>query len=278
MRIGFLTINWTDVLDIVLVAVLLYQVYYLVKGSIASRVFVGYLLVYIFYLIVKGLGLELLTSILQYFMGVGAVALIVIFQQEIRRFLLIIGKSTIFSNNRFLSGVFGPGTANQRNGILHNVAEASRSIASDFNGALIVLKKSDDLQKYIETGELLEAKVSVPLLISLFNQYSALHDGAVIIEEGKLMAARCVLPVADGVDVPSELGFRHRAAIGMSEATDALVIVISEQTGKISLAIEGEIIPNVPPVDLERRLNEYLSSVVHVNPKKGIVARSKKMI
>lgn len=278
MRIGFLTINWTDLLDIVLVAVLLYQIYYLVKGSIASRVFVGYLLVYIFYLIVKGLGLELLTSILQYFMGVGAVALIVIFQQEIRRFLLIIGKSTIFTNNRFLAGVFGPGVTNQRNGILHNVAEASRSIASDFNGALIVLKKSDDLQKYIETGELLEAKVSVPLLVSLFNQYSALHDGAVIIEEGKLMAARCVLPVADGVDVPSELGFRHRAAIGMSEATDALVIVISEQTGKISLAIEGDIIPNVPATELERRLTDYLSSALQVTPKKGIVARSKKMI
>lgn len=278
MRIGFLTINWTDLLDIVLVAVLLYQIYYLVKGSIASRVFVGYLLVYIFYLIVKGLGLELLTSILQYFMGVGAVALIVIFQQEIRRFLLIIGKSTIFTNNRFLSGVFGPGVTNQRNGILHKVAEASRTIASDFNGALIVLKKSDDLQKYIETGELLEAKVSVPLLISLFNQYSALHDGAVIIEEGKLMAARCVLPVADGVDVPSQLGFRHRAAIGMSEATDALVIVISEQTGKISLAIEGEIIPNVPATELERRLTDYLSSALQVTPKKGIVARSKKMI
>lgn len=278
MRIGFLTINWTDLLDIVLVAVLLYQIYYLVKGSIASRVFVGYLLVYIFYLIVKGLGLELLTSILQYFMGVGAVALIVIFQQEIRRFLLIIGKSTIFTNNRFLAGVFGPGVTNQRNGILHSVAEASRSIASDFNGALIVLKKSDDLQKYIETGELLEAKVSVPLLVSLFNQYSALHDGAVIIEEGKLMAARCVLPVADGVDVPSELGFRHRAAIGMSEATDALVIVISEQTGKISLAIEGDIFPNVPATELERRLTDYLSSALQVTPKKGIVARSKKMI
>lgn len=278
MRIGFLTINWTDLLDIVLVAVLLYQIYYLVKGSIASRVFVGYLLVYIFYLIVKGLGLELLTSILQYFMGVGAVALIVIFQQEIRRFLLIIGKSTIFTNNRFLSSIFGPGVVSQRNGILHNVAEASRTIASDFNGALIVLKKSDDLQKYIETGELLEAKVSVPLLISLFNQYSALHDGAVIIEEGKLMAARCVLPVADGVDVPSELGFRHRAAIGMSEATDALVIVISEQTGKISLAIEGEIVPNVPVAELERRITDYLSSNLQVTSRKGIVARSKKMI
>lgn len=278
MRIGFLTINWTDLLDILLVAVLLYQIYYLVKGSIASRVFVGYLLVYIFYLIVKGLGLELLTSILQYFMGVGAVALIVIFQQEIRRFLLIIGKSTIFTNNRFLAGIFGPGVVSQRNGILHSVAEASRTIASDFNGALIVLKKSDDLQKYIETGELLEAKVSVPLLISLFNQYSALHDGAVIIEEGKLMAARCVLPVADGVDVPSQLGFRHRAAIGMSEATDALVIVISEQTGKISLAMEGEIVPNVPVMELERRLTDYLSSALQVTPKKGIVARSKKMI
>lgn len=260
MRIGFLAINWTDLLDVFLVAVLLYQVYYLVKGSIASRVFVGYLLVYIFYLIVKGLGLELLTSILQYFMGVGAVALIVIFQQEIRRFLLIIGKSTVFTNNRFLTSWFGMSKVSVRNETLIAVAEASRTIASDFNGALIVLKKNDDLEKYIETGELLDARLSVPLVVSLFNQYSALHDGAVIVADGKLRAARCVLPVADGVDVPSSLGFRHRAAIGMSEATDALVIVISEQTGKISLAIEGELYPNIPGSDLETRITDYLSS------------------
>ncbi len=107
MQIGFLTIDWTDILDILLVSFLLYQIYFLVKGSIASRVFLGYLFVYVFYLIVKGLRLELLTAILQYFMGVGAIALIVIFQQEIRRFLLIIGRSTSFSNSKIFNMFFG---------------------------------------------------------------------------------------------------------------------------------------------------------------------------
>jgi diadenylate cyclase len=258
MRIGFLTVDWTDVLDILLVSFLLYQIYYLVKGSIASRVFLGYLLVYIFYLIVKGLGLELLTSILQYFMGVGAIALIVIFQQEIRRFLLIIGKSTIITNNHYLNHLFGAAAVNIQSETLHEIVEACRVIASDFNGALIAIKKNDDLEKFILTGEQLDARVSGTLLISLFNQYSVLHDGAVIIQDGRIKAARCVLPVADGEDVPSSLGFRHRAAIGMSEATDAAVVVISEQTGRISLTLEGELYPNIPASEVEDRLREYL--------------------
>lgn len=260
MRIGFLVINWTDVLDILLVSFLLYQVYILVRGSIASRVFLGYLLVYVFYLIVKGLRLELLTAILQYFMGVGAIALIVIFQQEIRRFLLIIGKSTAFTNNKFFNTFLGSSDPGLEADQLKVIVEASRSIASDFNGALIVVKKKDDLEKYIQTGTPLDALVSKPLLTSLFNQYSSLNDGAVIISDGRISASRCILPVAEGREVPSSVGFRHRAAMGISEATDAAVIVISEQTGRISLAIEGELFSNIPASELEMRLAEYLNS------------------
>jgi diadenylate cyclase len=260
MHVGFLNISWTDVLDVLLVSILLYQVYILVRGSIASRVFLGYLFVYVFYLVVKGLGLGLLTAILQYFMGVGAVALIVIFQQEIRRFLLIIGKSTIYTNNDFIKKFMGSSVLDIKTKNLKEIVDASKTIASNFNGALIVVNKRDDLGKYIETGELLDSRVSKPLLASLFNQYSELHDGAVIIVDGRLKAARCVLPVADGVDVPSSLGFRHRAAMGMSEATDAVVIVISEQTGKISLAVDGELHSTIPLADIQSRLEEYLSS------------------
>ncbi len=262
MRIGFLNVGWTDVLDIFLVAVLLYQVYTLVRGSIASRVFMGYLFVYFFYLVVRGLGLSLLTAILQYFMGVGAVALIVIFQQEIRRFLLIIGKSTIYTNNGILKRILGSTVVDVKSKNLKEIVEASKTIAASFTGALIVINKKDDLGKYVETGDELDAILSKPLLVSLFNQYSELHDGAVLVIDGRLKAARCVLPVADGIDIPSSLGFRHRAGIGMSEATDALVIVISEQTGKISLAIEGELIGNVPISELHSRLEAYLSTDV----------------
>ena len=263
MQVGFLNVNWADVLDVFLVSILLYQIYTLVRGSIASRVFLGYMFVYVFYLVVRGLGLGLLTAILQYFMGVGAVALIVIFQQEIRRFLLIIGKSTIYTNNGFLKKILGSTITDAHSKNLKEIVEASKAIASSFTGALIVLNKKDDLSKFVETGEMVDAKLSKPLLVSLFNQYSELHDGAVIIINGRLKAARCVLPVADGVDVPSSLGFRHRAAMGMSEATDAAVIVISEQTGKISLAIEGELHSNIPASDLLSMLDEYLSTEVN---------------
>jgi diadenylate cyclase len=257
MRVGFLNINWTDILDVFLVAILLYQVYILVKGSVASKVFLGYLFVYVFYLVVKGLGLGLLTAILQYFMGVGAVAIIVIFQQEIRRFLLIIGKSTVHTNNKFLNRVLNNLQPSTETNSLKKVLDASKMLASNFDGALIVLSRKDDLHRFVETGEALDAEVSKPLLTSIFNQYSELHDGAVIIVRDRVKAARCVLPVADGV--PSSLGFRHRAALGMSEATDAVVIVISEQTGKISIAIDGELNSNIALSDLESRLERYLS-------------------
>lgn len=260
MQIGFLAIKWTDVLDIGLVAFLLYRIYHLVRGSIASRVFLGYLLVYIFYLIIKGLGLELMTSILQSFMGVGAIALIVIFQQEIRRFLLILGKSTIFTNNRFLNTLWGDTGTTNSSETLKQIVEASKAIASDFNGALIAIQKRDELGRFLETGVQLDATISKQLLISLFNQYSVLQDGAVIIGGNRILAAKCVLPVADGVEVSSGLGFRHRAALGLSETTDAAVIVISEQTGKISVAIEGNLLTGLPSNELLDRLSSYLSS------------------
>jgi len=260
MRIGFLTVGWTDLLDVTLVAFLLYQVYYLVKGSIASRVFLGCIFVYVFYLVVRGLRLELLTTILQYFMGVGAIALIVIFQQEVRRFLLMLGKSTAFTNNRLFNTFLGRAETKTQAMQLKTIADACRNIAADFNGAIVVIKKEDELEKFVQTGEILDATISRHLLLSIFNQYSALHEGATIVADGRIAAARCILPVADGIDVPSSMGFRHRAALGMSETTDAAVVVISEQTGRISLAMEGKLTPNISTEELETRLSEYLHS------------------
>ncbi len=258
MDIGFLKINWTDVLDILLVSLLLYQVYFLVRGSIASRVFAGYMLVYVFYLIVKALDLNLMTAILQYFMGVGAIALIVIFQQEIRRFLILLGRSATITNSKFLSRFFGHAVKNIEHENLAQIIDAARSIASDFNGALIVLRKQDELTQYVETGVLLDAHISKPLLISIFSQYSALNEGAVIISDGKIVAARCVLPVNEEVEVPVSMGFRHRAALGMSESTDAATIVISEQTGRISLAVHSELYTNLSSKKLAEVLSAYL--------------------
>lgn len=260
-RLGFLDVNWLDLIDITVVAFLLYQIYNLVRGSVASRVFMGYLLVYLFYLVAKALGLNLLTTILEYFISVGALALIIIFQQEIRRFLLLIGKSTNISNHRWVRrwllrqiDIPEPSTP------LRPVLDACKMLSAEFAGGLLVIQRNDDLSKVAQTGERLDAELSKPLLLAIFNQYSPLHDGAVLISDGRIRAARCILPVSDDAELPATLGFRHRAAIGMSEATDAAIIAISEETGRLSLATNGTLDVNLTLHDLEERLVRYLAT------------------
>ena len=259
-RLGFLDVGWLDLLDITVVALLLYQIYNLVRGSVASRVFLGYLLVYLFYLVAKALGLNLLTTILEYFISVGALALIIIFQQEIRRFLLIIGKSTNIGNNRWvrrwlLRQIDKPEPETP----IRPVMDACKLLAAEFTGGLLVIQRNDDLSKVAETGERIDAELSKPLLLAIFNPYSPLHDGAVLIGEGRIRAARCILPVSDDAELPPTLGFRHRAAIGMSEVTDAAIIAISEETGRLSLATDGQLASNLSLHDLEEKLVRYLA-------------------
>lgn len=256
MQIGFLEIKWTDILDITLVAFLLYYIYKLVRGSVASRVFLGYLLIYLFYLIVKAIGLELLTRILEYFMGVGAIALIVLFQQEIRRFLLLVGKSTSLTNNQFFANLLGTEVAPEEKYPLKTIIDAAKTMSSEFTGGIIVIQKEDDLGKFAESGDALDAVLSKKLILSLFSQYSLLNDGAIIIDASRIKAAHCILPIANNDDLPSNYGFRHRAALGISEATDAAAICVSEENGKISLAIDGNI-KTVSVTELERDLKAY---------------------
>lgn len=256
MQAGFLEIKWPDVLDITLVSFLLYYIYKLVRGSVASRVFLGYLLIYLFYLIVKAIGLELLTRILEYFMGVGAIALIVLFQQEIRRFLLLVGKSTSLTNNQFFANLLGTDIIPDEKYPLKTIIDAAKTMSSEFTGGIIVIQKEDDLGKFIESGDALDAVLSRKLILSLFSQYSLLNDGAIIIDSNRIKAAHCILPIANRDDLPSNYGFRHLAALGISEATDAAAICISEENGKISLAIDGNI-KTISTTELERDLNAY---------------------
>ncbi len=261
-RVGFLDIGWLDLLDIGLVALLIYQVYALVRGSVASRVFVGYLLIYFVYLIVKALGLELLSGLLGAFISVGALALIVIFQQEIRRFLLLIGRSTNIVNNQYLRRLlFRHNTADESRTPLQPILLACKTLSDEQSGGLIVLARNDEVDKVIATGEAIDAVVSRPLLLALFSRQSPLHDGAVVIANGRILAARCILPVSDDESLPPALGFRHRAAVGMSEATDAAVIVISEETGRLSIAINGNLTVGVDAATLESKLTGYLGTV-----------------
>jgi diadenylate cyclase len=237
-----LQISVLDIIDIFLVAVILFQFYRLIRGTTAFSIFLGIFFIYLFWLVVKALKMELISSLLGQIIGVGAIALIIVFQQELRRFLLIIGNRYI-TRSRFSFGNFFP-TEDRDAGNpkeAEEIVRAVESMASKKIGALIVVGRKSRLDMYTEGGEILRAIISAELLESIFFKNGPLHDGAVLIEDGKILAARCPLPVTDQINLPPRYGMRHRAAIGISEHSDALVVVISEETGNISVADTGKV-------------------------------------
>lgn len=257
-KIGFLDVSLVNLIDIALVSILIYQVYKLMRGSVAIKIFLGFLSIYLIYLVVSAAQMELLTIILGQFMGVGVLAAIILFQQEIRKFLLIVGKSSIFSNENLWQELL---FWRKRESLAFNVTpiiEASKTLSGSSTGALIVLSRNSELKFYAESGDLIDALVSKRLLVSIFNKYSPLHDGGVIIFNGRVKAARCILPVTER-EVPAQFGLRHRAAIGMSEATDSLVLIVSEETGQVSLAKNGKILHNLSFQEVREIINNYLT-------------------
>jgi diadenylate cyclase len=256
-KIGFLEVGWVDFVDIALVSVLLYQVYKLIRGSIAMNIFLGILALYLVYLIVRAAEMELLATILGQFMGVGVLAMIILFQPEIRKFLLVIGRGTEFRENIFKT------IANWRHQYhddfdVNEVIEAVKSLKATKTGALIVFSRDTELKFYAQTGDALDATVNKRLLLSIFNKSSPLHDGAVIIYKGRIKAARCVLPVTENDHLPAHYGLRHRAAVGMSENTDTLILAISEETGRLILARNGKYLRLIKLKHVEKKILDYL--------------------
>ncbi len=260
-KIGFLEIGWVDVIDISLVSVLLYHVYKLMRGSVAIRVFLGFLFLYLIYLVVRAAEMELLSIILGQFMGVGVLAAIILFQQEIRKFLLIIGRTTAFDREGFFKNFGALWRSQSKHGKFDvtPLVEAMKSLGGSNTGALMVVSKNTELKFYAESGDRIDATLSKRLLLSIFNKYSPLHDGAVIIYDGKIIAARCILPVTERDNLPAQFGLRHRAAIGMSEQTDTLILVVSEETGQLSTVRNGRIFHNLSPQDIRKKINDYLT-------------------
>lgn len=256
-KIGFLEVTWVDFIDIALVSILLYQVYKLIRGSIAVNIFLGILALYLVYLVVLAAQMELLSKILGQFMGVGVLAMIILFQPEIRKFLLVIGRSTEFRENIFKA------VSNWRHQYhddfdIHQIIETAKTLKASKTGALIVFSRDVELKFYAETGDALDAEVNKRLLLSIFNKNSPLHDGAVIIYKGRVKAARCVLPVSENDHLPPHFGLRHRAAVGMSENTDTLVMAVSEETGRLILARNGKYLRGLKLKQIEQRILDYL--------------------
>src|SRR6056297_29078 len=253
----FITIRFLDILDIILVALLLYQFYNLIKGTAAFNIFIGIFALYLLSLVVKALNMELLSSILTPIIGVGVIALIIVFQQEIRRFLLIIG-SRYVANYRFsLIDFFSLKSAPKPRIRISEIVKACTDMSAFKTGTLIALTVRDSLANIEKTGIRLNADTSSRLLQSIFFKNNPLHDGAVVVRKEKIVAASCVLPSTERPDLPPHFGMRHRAAIGLTEQTDAMVIVVSEETGAISFARQGEIETNIGPNSLREILKEY---------------------
>jgi diadenylate cyclase len=256
MPLLFITVRVIDIVDILLVAFIMYQVYMLIKGTVAFNIFVGIIGIYLLYFIVGLLKMKLLSSILGAVIGGGAIALIIVFQQEIRRFLIFLG-SKYFPNKKFsLENIFNTGENVMERVRIDSIHKACVNLANSKTGALIVIARTSSLNLYAETGDILNAFTSNRLLESIFIKNSPLHDGAVIIENALIVSARSVLPFTDKIDLSPIYGMRHRAALGISENTDAFVIIISEETGEISIAEKGVLTSVTNEQDLLKILKE----------------------
>jgi uncharacterized protein (TIGR00159 family) len=257
--IGFIEIKFLDVLDIFLVAFLLYELYNLLKGTVAINIFFGIVAFYLLWKLVTALEMTLLSEIFGAFISVGFIALIVVFQPEIRKFLLMLGTPGFMrkKRRRFLFWRFE--LDNDRDLDIDKVIMASKKMAEKKTGALIILANKSELQQYLETGEELNASISEDLITSVFLKNGPLHDGAMIIHRNKIKAARCILPVSDSQKIPAVLGLRHRAAVGVTEQSDALAIIISEENGSLSFAHNGELKLDIDGSELKKLIESNLN-------------------
>lgn len=252
-KVLFFDIRWVDALDILLVALLLYQLYRLLRGSVALKIFIGILIFYLVYEVVQAAEMELLSNILGQFIGVGVIAALIVFQPEIRKFLLFVGRNTILNDN-----IWALLNRKREGDQMHliPIIDAVKTMAGNNTGALIVFAGNSDLSVFVNSGDVVDAQISKRVLLSIFFKNSPLHDGAVIVKDNRVLAARCVLPVSDNPNLAPELGLRHRSALGLAEQTDAVVLVVSEETGQMSLAYDGKFEHNLSTNEIRTFLNQ----------------------
>lgn len=254
----FISVRWLDVIDILLVALLLFQLYKLVKGTVAIRIFLGILAIYLIWKLVSAMQMELLSEILGQFIGVGVLALIIVFQQEIRRFLLLVGSQSPFARKGLMKKVLKWTKQDDEIPKINSgaIVRACVNMSKSRTGALIIVAIDTELKYHSSTGDYIDAKLTSTLLESIFFKNSPLHDGAVIIFENRIKAARCILPVSDSPNIPSNFGLRHRAAVGLTENSPALAIIVSEENGSVSIAKQGKLHSQISREELKTELDK----------------------
>ncbi len=255
----FIHVRLLDLIDIFVVALILFELYRLVKGTVTFSIFLGIFIVFVVWLVVRALKMELLGSILGQLFGVGVIAMIIVFQQEVRKFLLMLGNRYRANKTISLEKLFANQFSSVSESGLRAIVDSCQDMSLTRTGALIVIARQNELNEFILTGEQIDAQVSKELLKSIFFKNAPLHDGAAIIGSNRIKAARCILPVSQSQEISPSFGLRHRAAVGLTEQTDALTIVVSEETGKISVSENGKL-----SEDIEA---EALFKMLELNPK-----------
>ena len=247
----FIPFSFIDFIDILLVALFMFGIYRMSRGTNAPYIFTGIIIIYFVWVVVRALNMELLQAILGQLVSVGVIALIILFQPEIRNFLQAIGRRQ--GGFRFINNIFSRGGAETS---LQPIITACSEMSATKTGALIVIAQRSDLSDIIESGITLDAKMTVSLLENIFFKNAPLHDGAVVVMDSRIVAAKCILPVTQS-PVPKSYGTRHRAAIGITETSDAVVVVVSEETGGISVAFGGNIERNIAPQNLAQTISKH---------------------
>ena len=248
-----------DIIDIILVALLLYYLYRVMKKSGTINIFVGILSIIGVWIVTSGIfEMKLTGTILDKFMNIGLIILVILFQDQIKRFLVDLGSQNKWRAIRRL--IFRQEeTSEENHADIMTIVYSCMNMAKTKTGALIVIQRKMPLSDYEKTGDEINANINIRLIENIFFKNSPLHDGAMIIAQHKITAAGCILPVSHDMNIPKSLGLRHRAALGMSQVTDALCIIVSEETGKISVAKDGELKVHVSAIDLENILSQSLT-------------------
>jgi uncharacterized protein (TIGR00159 family) len=257
----FVEIRWLDVVDILLVAYLIYRLYYIVKGTSAINIFLGILGIYVLWKIVEAFQMEMLSEILGQFIGVGVIALFIVFQQEIRKFLLSLGNRDFFigsGNKGFFGNLFKNDNKIEVN--LEPIIKACHYLSDNKIGALIIIAQKSNPSLFVIGGQSLNANVNSDLIVSVFQKDSPLHDGAMIIYDNRIKKAQCVLSLSENTNMPEGTGLRHRSALGIAEQTDAVAIVVSEQTGNLSIAHDSRLLYNLTSELFNHKLSHFFDA------------------
>jgi diadenylate cyclase len=250
-KLGFLTVNFSDLLDIIIVTIIVFQLYRLLRGTIAAQIFIGLMIILVLSFISQVANFRALSWLLKLVTDIWVIAFLILFQPEIRRLLVYVARNPIFR-------IFVKRESPEAASIL---TEAAFELAQQQHGALIVLVKSTGIRSFSETGEQLNARLSKDLIRTIFFPRSPLHDGAVVINDNLIEAARCTLPLSLTTNVGGEsLGMRHRAGIGISEVADVISIIVSEETGSISLAEDGHLVKGLSKDALRNRLTRAIKT------------------